>query len=196
MIFILSITIPLTLNPTLCFFWWIRFFCCEVFYSVSVADARYLEQRPVFECGVTEHVFLLAFILKDITWHLRMKRQEWASQQNGRKTQKKTSCSPTIIQPYGCFQKCGYPKWMVYNGKPYYQWMIWGGKPTIFGNIHINPGEPWGHRFRERSFDCVGLQLSFGSQKFIKNTGACKDHASDVSGLPGCPGTGFLRMNG
>ena len=63
MIFILSITIPLTLNPTLCFF------CCEVFYSVSVADARYLEQRPVFECGVTEHVFLLAFILKDITLH-------------------------------------------------------------------------------------------------------------------------------
>ena len=29
------------------------------------------------------------------------------------------------------------PKWMVYNGKPYFLMDDLGGKPTIFGNIHI-----------------------------------------------------------
>ena len=28
------------------------------------------------------------------------------------------------------------PKWMVYNGKPYWSW--WFGGTTIFGNIHIH----------------------------------------------------------
>ena len=27
---------------------------------------------------------------------------------------------------FGGFQKWGYPKWMVYNGKSIYKWMIWG----------------------------------------------------------------------
>ena len=29
------------------------------------------------------------------------------------------------------------PKWMVYNGKPYFLMDDLGGKPTIFGNIHF-----------------------------------------------------------
>ena len=33
----------------------------------------------------------------------------------------------------------GTPKWMVYNGKPYFLMDDLGGKPTIFGNIQIAP---------------------------------------------------------
>ena len=32
--------------------------------------------------------------------------------------------SHTYFSQFGCFLK--YPKWMVYNGEPYYNWMIWG----------------------------------------------------------------------
>ena len=32
----------------------------------------------------------------------------------------------------------GTPKWMIYNGKPYFLMDDLGGKPTIFGNIHIS----------------------------------------------------------
>ena len=36
----------------------------------------------------------------------------------------------------GVSKNKGTPKWMVYDGKPY--WNGWfGGKPTIFGNIHM-----------------------------------------------------------
>ena len=39
----------------------------------------------------------------------------------------------------GVSENRGTPKWMVYNGKPYYiKWMIWGYRDTtIFGNIHM-----------------------------------------------------------
>ena len=37
----------------------------------------------------------------------------------------------------------GTPKWMVYNGKPYSNG--WFGGTPIFGNIHINPWNPWNH---------------------------------------------------
>jgi len=35
----------------------------------------------------------------------------------------------------GVSKKRGTPKWMVYNGKPYFLMDVLGGKPTIFGNI-------------------------------------------------------------
>ena len=48
---------------------------------------------------------------------------------------------------YRGFQNRGTPKWMVYNGKPY--WNGWFGGTTIFGNTHIEatllhfPLSPW-----------------------------------------------------
>ena len=36
----------------------------------------------------------------------------------------------------GVSENSGTPKWMVYNGKPYYNG--WFGGTTIFGNIHIH----------------------------------------------------------
>ena len=60
--------------------------------------------------------------------------QPWVS---GRK---KRSCS--WQKSWGSFiwvfpKNKGTPKWMVYNGKPYWNW--WFGGTTIFGNIHIYP---------------------------------------------------------
>ena len=37
----------------------------------------------------------------------------------------------------GVSKYSGTPKWMVYNGKPYYQMDDLAGKPTIYGNTHI-----------------------------------------------------------
>ena len=38
----------------------------------------------------------------------------------------------------GVSKNRGIPKWMIYNGKPYYFMDDLGGKPTIFGNIPTN----------------------------------------------------------
>ena len=38
----------------------------------------------------------------------------------------------------GVSKNRGTPKWMVYNGKPYFLMDDLEGKPTIFGNIHIH----------------------------------------------------------
>ena len=37
----------------------------------------------------------------------------------------------------GVSKNRGTPKWMVYNGKPYFLMDDLGGKPTIFGNLHL-----------------------------------------------------------
>jgi len=37
----------------------------------------------------------------------------------------------------GVSKNRGTPKWMVYNGKPYFLMDDLGGKLTIFGNTHI-----------------------------------------------------------
>ena len=37
----------------------------------------------------------------------------------------------------GVSKNRGTPKWMIYNGKPYFLMDDLGGKPTIFGNIHF-----------------------------------------------------------
>ena len=79
----------------------------------------------------------------------------------------------------GVSKNRGTPKRMVYNGKLYQNG--WFGGTTIFGNIHINfllplqgnPGEPWGHRFRERSFDCVVFNFPLA----VKNSAKTLEHA-------------------
>ena len=38
----------------------------------------------------------------------------------------------------GVSKNRGTPKWMIYNGKPYFFMDDLWGKPTIFGNIDIN----------------------------------------------------------
>ena len=43
----------------------------------------------------------------------------------------------TVFLSIGVSKNWGYPKWMVYNGKPYFLMDDLGGKPPIFGNTHI-----------------------------------------------------------
>ena len=42
----------------------------------------------------------------------------------------------------GVSKKCGTPKWMVYNGKPYIFWMIWGETHHLRKHPNFHPTIP------------------------------------------------------